>query len=81
MNARPEPADGPVLQLAEIDIEPDDREVGVEAGADVDGAVEDAHGCTELLGTTEFRLGVQLPARARALRLAAISGAAAATRV
>jgi hypothetical protein len=39
----PQPHRGPVLQLAEVDVEPDDREVGIEVGADVHGPVENAH--------------------------------------
>ncbi len=35
---------GPLLQLAEVHVEPDDGEVSVEARSDVDGLVEDAHG-------------------------------------
>ena len=46
MNAGPEPAGGPLLERAEVDVEPDDREVGVEARADVDRPVEDLHGCS-----------------------------------
>ena len=41
---RPELPGGPLLQLAEVHVEPDDGEVSVEARADVDGLVEDAHG-------------------------------------
>jgi hypothetical protein len=33
----------PGLQFAEVELQPDDREAGVVGGADVDGAVEDAH--------------------------------------
>ena len=43
MKRGPELGRGPVLERAEIDLQPDDGEVRVQAGADVDGAVEDAH--------------------------------------
>ena len=44
MNAGPSLPGGPLLQRAEVDVEPDDGEVGVQARSDVDGLVEDAHG-------------------------------------
>src|SRR5262245_17912606 len=40
---RAEPGGGPLLERAEIELEPDDGEVGVQVGADVYGAVDDAH--------------------------------------
>src|SRR5690606_25184624 len=39
----PEPRRGPVLELAELHGEPDDGEVRVEAGAEVDGPGDDLH--------------------------------------
>ena len=39
----PQPARRPFLQLPQVHVEADDGKVGVEAGADVDGLIEDAH--------------------------------------
>ena len=40
---RPELGRGPLLERAEVHLEPDDGEVGVQAGADVDGSIQNAH--------------------------------------
>ena len=45
-----QPAGGPLFQRSQVQVQPDDREVGVETGPDVDGPINDLHGQQSIVG-------------------------------
>jgi hypothetical protein len=52
-----QPTRGPLLQLAQVHVEADDRKVGVEAGPDIDRFFDDAHAGSSVGGSGLYKGG------------------------